>query len=106
MTSDSNFVSVDGSKELFFRHIFSVMADQKAFGWKFPLQMLLTCMYSDGYLVIVPGPAHWYITHGIYAAVKTMAQLAGLSPFYDEYTPERLQGIRRILEEGGKNKSD
>ncbi|KAF2789390.1 hypothetical protein K505DRAFT_284477 [Melanomma pulvis-pyrius CBS 109.77] len=95
---------VDGSKELFFRHMFSIMADKEVFGWKMPLQLLLTMMYTDGYLVIVPGPAHWYVTHSLWAVVKFAALSLGLKPFYDEYTPERLKGIAEKLQVEGKAK--
>ncbi|KAF2260495.1 hypothetical protein CC78DRAFT_536369 [Lojkania enalia] len=89
---------VDGSKELFFRHVFSIMTDKEKFGWKMPLQLLLTLMYTDGYLLIVPGPAKWYVTHGLYAALKPVARWFGLKPFYEEYTPERLQDVASKLE--------
>lgn len=85
--------------------MFSMMEDQKFYGWKFPLQLLLTMTYSDGYLVIVPGPARWYVTHGLWAVVKLAALGVGLKPFYEEYTPVRLKGIAEKLQDGGKSKS-
>jgi hypothetical protein len=92
----------DGSKELFFRHVFSPVADKEAFGWKLPLQQLLVLMSCDTYVEIVPGAAGWYVTHGLYAVLRPVARALGLRPFYDEYTPERLMGIRREIEGGGK----
>jgi hypothetical protein len=85
--------------------MFSMMEDQKFYGWKFPLQLVLTMIYSDGYLVIVPGPARWYVTHGLWAATKFAALGMGLKPFYEEYTPERLKGIAEKLQDGGKSKN-
>jgi len=64
--------------------------------------MLLLLMYTDNYMVFVPGTASWYFTHGLYAVAKPVAKLVGLTPFYDEYTPGRLMGIKRELE--GKRK--
>lgn len=61
--------------------------------------MLLTLMYTDGYVDLVPGPASWYVTHGLYAVVRPVAGWAGLTPFYDQYTPERLKEIAKTLEE-------
>ncbi|KAF2682889.1 hypothetical protein K458DRAFT_488144 [Lentithecium fluviatile CBS 122367] len=99
---------VDGSKELFFRHAFSIQADSALFGWKIPLQMLLLLMYTDTFLELVPGPVGWYVTHGLYAGVVApLAWVVGVRPFYDEYTPERLAGVRGELEgRMGKGKKD
>ncbi|KAF2728576.1 hypothetical protein EJ04DRAFT_449038 [Polyplosphaeria fusca] len=88
---------VDGSKEVFFRNVFSVMADREKFGWKMPLQLLLTLIYTDGYLVILPGPARFWFTYGLYAMMRPLLFWLGLKPFYDEYTPERLRGIASEL---------
>lgn len=85
--------------------MFSIMDDQKFYGWKFPLQLLLTMAYTDGYLVIVPGPARWYVTHALWPAIKFAALGLGLKPFYEEYTPARLKGIAEKLQDGGKSKS-
>ncbi|KAF2706981.1 hypothetical protein K504DRAFT_458449 [Pleomassaria siparia CBS 279.74] len=95
---------VDGSKELLFRNIFSIMEDKTLYGWKFPLQLLLTMAYSDGYLVIIPGPARWYVTHALWACVKFVALAAGLKPFYAEYTPARLQAVAEKLQDAEKKK--
>jgi hypothetical protein len=99
---------VDGSKELFFRHAFSINADKALFGWKLPLQMLLLLMHTDNFMEIMPGPASWYVTHYLYAWVALpLAMLLGLKPFYDEYTPERLMGVRKELEaRKGKGKGN
>ena len=96
--------TVDGSKELFFRHAFSLVADQAVFGWKLPLQQLLLLQYTDNYLSLVPGAAGWYFTHAMYAVLRPLSALLGLKPFYDEYTPERLKGIRKELEGNTKSK--
>jgi hypothetical protein len=85
--------------------MFSMMEDQKFYGWKFPLQLLLTMTYADAYLVIVPGPAGWYVTHGLWATVRFVALGVGLKPFYEEYTPARLKGIAEKLQVGGKSKT-
>ena len=92
----------DGSKELFFRHVFSPVADKEAFGWKLPLQQLRGPRWGDPDVEIVPGAAGWYVTHGLYAVLRPVARALGLRPFYDEYTPERLMGIRRAMGGGGK----
>ncbi|KAF9728822.1 hypothetical protein PMIN02_001359 [Paraphaeosphaeria minitans] len=96
----------DGAKEMFFRHIFSVTVDKDVFGWKLPLQQLLIMISADGYIEIVPGPAGWYITHGLYAALKPVTKLLGLKPFHDEYTPSRLADVRRAMESGENPKKD
>jgi len=65
--------------------------------------MLLTLFYSDAYMEFVPvlGSANWYITHGVYSGIVVpLAWVAGLRPFYDEYTPERLSRVKKALEEG------
>ena len=62
-------------------------------------------MYCDTYLSLVPGAAGWYFTHGLYAVLRPLAGLAGLKPFYDEYTPKRLVSIRKEMEEKGKKKT-
>jgi len=62
-------------------------------------------MHTDNYLSLVPGAAGWYFTHGLYAVLRPMAWMAGLKPFYDEYTPERLMGIRKELEGKGQKKT-
>jgi hypothetical protein len=90
---------VDGSKELFFRHAFSIQADSALFGWKLPVQMLLLLMYTDNFMAFVPGPVGWYVTHYLYEWIVTpLAAMMGLKPFYDNYTPERLIGVRKELE--------
>jgi hypothetical protein len=61
-------------------------------------------MCADGYIEIVPGPMGWYFTHGLYAVLKPVAKLLGLKPFYDEYTPSRLAGARKKLEDGASTK--
>lgn len=94
----------DGSKELFFRHAFSSVADKEVFGWKLPLQQLLVLMACDTYIAMVPGPAGWYATHGLYALLRPITSLLGLKPFHDEYTPSRLVDIRREMESGRKVK--
>lgn len=96
----------DGSKEMFFRHLFSATVDKDVFGWKLPLQQLLVMMCADGYIEIVPGPARWYVTHALYAVLKSVTKLLGLKPFYDEYTPSRLAHVRKALEGGEKPKYD
>ena len=98
-------VVADGSKEMFFRHIFSTVIDKDVFGWKLPLQQLLVMMSADGYIEIVPGPVGWYVTHGLYAVLRPVTKLLGLKPFYDEYTPSRLAHVKRALEGGEKPKA-
>lgn len=91
---------------MFFRHIFSVTFDKEVFGWKLPLQQLLIMMCADGYVEIVPGPAGWYFTHGLYAVLKPVTKLLGLKPFHDEYTPSRLADVRKAMESGAKPKKN
>lgn len=88
---------VDGSKDLLFRHLFSIETDREVFGWKVKLQQLLTLMYTDSYVELVPGPLSWYVTHGLYAIVKSVAFALGLQPFYREYLPKRLEAIAERL---------
>jgi mannose-6-phosphate isomerase-like protein (cupin superfamily) len=109
LISPTRSLPVDGSKELFFRHVFSANIDNAAFGWKLPIQMLLTISYSDMYLELVSGvgSTNWYIARGVNkGVVGPLAWVLGLRPFYGEYTPERLSTVRRQLEEryGGKKK--
>jgi hypothetical protein len=70
-----------------------------------PLQLLLILSYTDTYLELAPSflgrNVGWYVTHGLYnGIVGPLATVLGLKPFYDEYTPERLMGIRKQLESG------
>jgi hypothetical protein len=80
------------------------MEDKDFYGWKYPFQLLLVMIYTDGYLVIVPGPARWYVTHALWAIIKFAALRMGLKPFYEEYTPVRLKGIAEKLQEVEKSK--
>jgi hypothetical protein len=69
--------------------------------------MLLTLVSTDTYMELVPilGSANWYVSHGIHIGVVVpLAGLMGLKPFYDEYTPERLRGIKKELEESREGK--
>ncbi|PSN61608.1 hypothetical protein BS50DRAFT_651004 [Corynespora cassiicola Philippines] len=94
---------VDGSKDLFFRHLFSIEEDRHVFGWKAKLQLILTMMYTDNYIEIVPGPLSWYVTHGVYAVARPIAFALGLQPFYREYLPKRLDALAEKFY-GGKLK--
>lgn len=81
--------------------------DKERFGWKLPLQMILTISHSDGHLSLVPDVLGGrYFTYGMNWTVKKLGWLLGLSPFYDEYTPERLAGIKKKMEGGIEQKRD
>ncbi|KAF2634398.1 hypothetical protein P280DRAFT_413853 [Massarina eburnea CBS 473.64] len=91
----------DGSKDLFFRHLFAITSiDKDRFGWKVPLQVLFTFAYTDTYMSLVPGPAGWYVTHALWSVVKGVAPWLGLRPLYEAYTPERLKGVMKSILDG------
>ena len=84
----------DGSKEVFFRNIFSILADaDRVYGRAMPIQIMITSRYLDNFDVFLPGPFSYYVTHSIFALARAIGFAMGLRPWYEEYTPERLRSV-------------
>ena len=91
----------DGSKQVFFRNLLGVLNDGDYWGHWFGLQALLICSRYDNFNVIWPGWGKWAVTHVAYGAVEAIAWVAGLRPWYAEYTPENF----RAAAEGQQKKA-
>lgn len=64
------------------------------------LQLSTTIARMDNYVVIVRGPAGYYVTHALYAVGSTLGWLLGYKPWYEEYTPTR---VRAVAASGGRD---
>lgn len=90
----------DGFKEVFFRNVISMVKDaDEKIGPTNLVQLVTSVAWMDNYFVIVPGPAGYYVTHGIYKLGSTLGWLLGYKPWYDEYTPP---DVRAVAAAGGK----
>lgn len=79
----------DGSKQVFFRNLLGVLNDAEYWGKWLGLQALLICSRYDNYNVMMwSGWGKVAVTHATYGAVEAVAWVAGLRPWYAEYTPE------------------
>lgn len=95
---------MDGIKQVFFRNVFSVVQDaEKFWGWWTYLQALTVISTYDEFLDILPGRLSYTTTHILYAGVRAIAPLIGLSPWHEEYTPTRLRGAAMSMK---NSKSD
>ncbi|KPI43027.1 uncharacterized protein AB675_1832 [Cyphellophora attinorum] len=89
----------DGMKHVFFRNLFSVLEDQKYFGWKFVPQVMYSLRRHDNWNVMLGsgkggvGWFGWTVTHTVYALGEGVAKLIGLRPWYEEYIPANLREV-------------
>ena len=83
----------DGSKQVFFRNLLGVLQDDQYWGSWFGLQALLICSRYDNFNVIWAGWGKWAVTHAAFGAAEAVAWVAGLRPWYEEYTPEGLRAV-------------
>lgn len=81
----------DGVKQVFFRNLLGVLQDDAYWGNWFGLQALLVCSRYDNYNVLWAGWGKVAVTHATYAVVEAVAHVAGLRPWYEEYTPVDLR---------------
>lgn len=94
----------DGIKQVFFRNVFSVLQDaEKYWGWWTYLQALTVISTYDEFLDILPGRLSYTTTHILYAGVRAITPLIGLSPWHEEYTPT---GLREAAMSMKRSKSD
>lgn len=89
----------DGMKHVFFRNLFSVLEDQKVFGWRFVPQVMYSLRRHDNWNVLIGsgkggvGLFGWGLTHAVYAVGEGVARLLGLRAFYPEYVPAELRAV-------------
>lgn len=84
----------DGFKRVFFYNLISILKDAGGkVGFSSGIQLLTTGAYMDIFPVTAPGPAGFYLTHGINKAGSWLGWLMGYKPWYEEYTPEQLHAI-------------
>jgi hypothetical protein len=83
----------DGVKQVFFRNLIGVLEDEAYWGkWLGP-QALLICSRYDNFNVLWGGWGKWAVTHAAFGIVEGVAKLAGLRPWYEEYTPVALRAV-------------
>lgn len=93
----------DGSKEVFFRNLFSTLEDKQVFGRWLRLQIMLTSAKYDNFDVIWQGPLSWLVTRIAYAGAQLGGRLLGLRAWYPAYVPEDL---RSVANSGGHQPMD
>lgn len=83
---------IDGIKRVFFRNVFSILQDaEKYWGrWTY-LQALTVLAAYDEFIDILPGRLSYTAVHILYASVRVVAPLIGLSSWHEAYTPTGLR---------------
>jgi quercetin dioxygenase-like cupin family protein len=102
----------DGEKEVFFRNLSGVIADESrreggVREWWLMLQLWVVFYRLDNWPVLVKGPARleWCITHlALWLAAVVGCGWWGLRGAYEEYTPRRLMEVREEKKEEEKGK--